>query len=593
MNSINKKMYEVVVGIDFGSFGTGFAFSYFDKNKIIHGQIYGASVDYKVPTEIILDDNNYILQFGANCLQYLKEKGLQTGHYFKDIKMYLYENKNTIKAKNSGKELPLKLVIQRVLEKIKELAIKEISKNRPYLEKESEKIKWVVTVPAIWNEHQKSIMMESCTEAGLVNRNADKSLFFALEPEAASLYCSINKEIDKNYFQIGDYYIICDLGGGTGDIVAHLIGSNSNLNEIYPSCGGNFGSNEIDKMIFKDIILKLFGCQDFNTFFIKYKKNNTEVNEDNEKGELFNDWSEMEREIKEFKEGITNEKTQKNQKYSINFSLFQDIFNDDIDINDLVEEYNDNIYENDYKLSVKKNKKKWIVEFPYKIIYNYMETQAKSICNIINDIVSKEEITTIIFAGGYCANEIILQLIKNNLNKIKTYLIPSNPSLAIMEGAVLFGIEPSKINVRKARYTIGKKVNFEWDEEKHAGKGKKYFNEEKQKWFCKECFDKYIEINQNIKCEDTISHISSIPSTNKNKTSIKMTFYKTKSPNPTFTFEEGMIKIGECKLDIGQEFESYKDRKIKTIMKFGGTFIDVTAIHIKTGKSVKTILTFD
>ena len=249
-------MYEVVVGIDFGSSGSGFAYSYFDKNKIIHGQIYGASVDYKVPTEIILDDNNYVIQFGADCVKFLKEKGLETGHYFKGIKMLLYENKETIKASNSGKELPLKLVIQKVLEKIKEIAIKEISKNRPYLEKETEKIKWVVTVPAIWNEHQKSIMMESCVAAGLVNDNTDKSLFFALEPEAASLYCSINKEIDRKYFNKGEYYIVCDLGGGTGDIVAHLVGSNNNLNEISPSCGGNFGSNEIDKSIFKDIILK-------------------------------------------------------------------------------------------------------------------------------------------------------------------------------------------------------------------------------------------------------------------------------------------------------------------------------------------------
>jgi molecular chaperone DnaK (HSP70) len=160
-------MYEVVVGIDFGSSGSGFAYSFFNKNKIIHGQIYGASVDYKVPTEIILDDKNYIIEFGANCPQYLKEKGLETNHYFKGIKMHLYENKRNIIAQNSGKKLPLKLVIQKVLEKIKELAINEILRLRPKLE--TNKIKWVVTVPAIWNEHQKSVMMESCKGAGLIN----------------------------------------------------------------------------------------------------------------------------------------------------------------------------------------------------------------------------------------------------------------------------------------------------------------------------------------------------------------------------------------------------------------------------------------
>ena len=588
-------MYEVVVGIDFGSSGTGFAYSYFDKNKIIHGQIYGASVDYKVPTEIILDDKNYVIQFGADCVKFLKEKGLETGHYFKGIKMELYENKSTITAKNSGKELPLKLVIQKVLETIKELAIKEISKNRPYLEKEQEKIKWVVTVPAIWNEHQKSIMMESCIDAGLIHQNTDKSLFFALEPEAASLYCSINKEIDRNYFKTGEYYIVCDLGGGTGDIVAHLVGSNNHLNEISPSCGGNFGSNEIDKFIFKDIIFKLFGCQDFNTFYLKYKKNNISNGGDDEsdKSELFNDWNEIEREIKDFKEGAKNSKIENNEKYPLNLSLFQDLFDEDVDINDLVKEYNDNVYDNNLILSVKKNKKKWIVEFPYRIIFNYMKAQADSICKKINDITSKENIKTIIFVGGYCSNEILIKLIKKGLNNIQTYLQPSNPSLAIMEGSVLFGIEPSTINVRKAKYTIGKKVNSEWVEEKHSGKGIKYFNEEKQKYMCKDCFDKFIEINQNLKYEEEIAHISSISSINKHKNSCKMEFYKTKNPNPIFVFEEGMVKIGVCRIDIGKEYESFKDRKIKTIMKFGGTFIDVIAIHKKSGITVKTKLTFD
>ena len=72
-----------------------------------------------------------------------------------------------------------------------------------------------------------------------------------------------------------------------------------------------------------------------------------------------------------------------------------------------------------------------------------------------------------------------------------------------------------------------------------------------------------------------------------------MLFYKTKKPNPTFIFEEGIIKIGELKLVFGKEYEKHEDQKIKTIMKFGGTFIDVTAIHVKSGKSVNTTLIFD
>ena len=217
--------------------------------------------------------------------------------------------------------------------------------------------------------------MESCIYAGLVNNNTDKSLFFALEPEAASLYCSINKEIDRKYFNKSEYYIVCDLGGGTGDIVPHLVGANNHLNEISPSCGGNFGSNEIDKSISNDIILKLFGYKDFNTFYSKFTKKNyiNGMEIKNEKGELFNDWCEFERQIKDFKEGTTLTKIEENEKFRINWSLFKEILYDKVNINDLVKEYNNNLNDSTIELSVKNMRKKWIIEFPYQIIFNYMK----------------------------------------------------------------------------------------------------------------------------------------------------------------------------------------------------------------------------
>ena len=95
----------------------------------------------------------------------------------------------------------------------------------------------------------------------------------------------------------------------------------------------------------------------------------------------------------------------------INCSMFKDIFDDDIDINYLIKEYNDNIYDSSFLLSVRKIKNKWIIEFPYELIFNYIKEQANSISEIINKINSKEEIKTIIFVGGYCSNEILVNLI--------------------------------------------------------------------------------------------------------------------------------------------------------------------------------------
>ena len=88
-------MAEVVVGIDFGTSGSGFSYAYKNNpSEINHGIIHGANADNKVPTQIILDNNDNTLRFGVECAEYIKKNGLNEGHYFKDIKMNLYEKKN-------------------------------------------------------------------------------------------------------------------------------------------------------------------------------------------------------------------------------------------------------------------------------------------------------------------------------------------------------------------------------------------------------------------------------------------------------------------------------------------------------------------
>ena len=577
-------MADVVVGIDFGSSGSGFAYAFSDnKDEIIHGKIYGANIDDKVPTSIILDDNNNTVKFGKECLDYMKKKGLEAGHYFKEIKMNLYDKKTEIQSKNSGKILPLTLVIQRVLEKLRDLAIAEIKKNRP---NEQNNIKYVVTVPAIWEEFQKNIMMEACINAGLIREEDDKSLFFALEPEAASYYCLNNKSIEQNSMKEGDYYIICDLGGGTGDIVTHLIGANKNVNEICSPNGGKFGSNEINKLFFKEVIFNLFDCTDFNTYYNKYKRINNNIEEEET---LYDDWDELERKIMDFKEGTNIQAVSENEYYPINFSLFKELFKDETDINILVDKYNKNINDNELKLKIR-SIKKWVIEIPHKIIYNYIKNQVNSICEIINNILKyDEEINSIILVGGYCSNEVLVSEIKKLLsNKITNFFQPSKQCLSIMEGAVLFGQNPNKILQRKARYTIGMDSSYIWNDELHSKDGNKFYDKERKVWLCKDCFSKFITINQNLELGEEIIKNFTFPNSRK----CLMNFYKTLKCDPIFVFEKGIEKIGQLIFEIEKDYPPGK-RNITVTMRIGGTFIDVKCVHIKSGKAIKTKLYFN
>ena len=583
MEEENDNKYQVVVGIDFGSSGCGFAYSFMNESKIYHSDIPGSDVDKKVPTEIILDDKNHILQFGAKCKEYLKDKGLNAGHYFQGIKMQLYNKQTTIKSCNSNKTLSLELVIEKVLEKLKDLCLDQLNKSYKYIEESL--IKWVVTVPAIWGDFEKGIMMEACQRIGLIGEEDDKSLFFALEPEAASLFCAKNDGIRKEFLEKGKYYIICDLGGGTGDIVTHLVGSNSHLEEVKPSTGGGYGSNEIDKKIFRQIIKELFGYEDFNSLLKKYKE--LDIRED--LNVVYDGWCNLERDIKYFKEGSTLEKVKNNEKYPICCDVFEDFF-DDESINDLVDRYNNNLFDDSLKLSVR-SQKKWIVEFPYKIINNYIEEQSEAICYEIKKIHSDSnmEIDSIIFVGGYCSNEILISKIKANLGEKYFYMQPSNPCLAIMEGAVLFGLNPSIIDIRIAKYTIGMEIRSEWDEELHSKQGTKIYDENDKIWRCEDCFYKFIEVNQKLKFNESVE-----PGSFRmiGPRSALLKFYQTKKPNPIFTFEEGVEKIMERELDAKRDYP-VEERGFKVYMKFGGTFFDVKAVHEKSGNFIKINLKYE
>ena len=139
--------------------------------------------------------------------------------------MNLYENKYEIKAVNSSKIISLTEIIYKILDYIKKQVIENIVKEYQRIQdeydydSESNKIRWVLTIPAIWDEQNKYIMMQAAEKANIVSQN-NKNLFFALEPEAASYYCLKMESMNDNLLNDSSY-IVCDLRRETGDIVYH------------------------------------------------------------------------------------------------------------------------------------------------------------------------------------------------------------------------------------------------------------------------------------------------------------------------------------------------------------------------------------
>ena len=133
--------------------------------------------------------------------------------------MALFRGEDNVKALD-GREMPLMKVISETLKYIADKAIEKLKDQLGEEIVKKEKIRWVLTVPALWSEKMKMFMRKAAVQAGIVKSwNSDK-LWLCLEPEGASIQCREDIEEDelREKMTKGSIILVLDCGGGTVDI---------------------------------------------------------------------------------------------------------------------------------------------------------------------------------------------------------------------------------------------------------------------------------------------------------------------------------------------------------------------------------------
>lgn len=119
-------------------------------------------------------------------------------------------------------------------------------------------IRFVITVPAQWNDIQRAIMRTVAKEAGLItDEDHENRLLIINESSAATLHCEQTSD-DADKMSPGNKYIICDAGGGTVDLATFesVERVDSDPSSSYRRCqltadsGDKCGSTFIDKQLF-------------------------------------------------------------------------------------------------------------------------------------------------------------------------------------------------------------------------------------------------------------------------------------------------------------------------------------------------------
>lgn len=149
-------------------------------------------------------------------------------------------------------------VVADFLAEVRKILVKSVEQT--YL-MEDIPIMTIITIPAIWNDMAKDLMVQAAVKAGFGVHRLDFQLIS--EPEAAAAYTL--KGSDAVNLCVGDSFVICDAGGGTVDLISYKITGQRplRLEEVVRGSGGMCGSVYLDYG-FEKHIKKVLGEEAFN-----------------------------------------------------------------------------------------------------------------------------------------------------------------------------------------------------------------------------------------------------------------------------------------------------------------------------------------
>ena len=473
LNKVNPYEIRAIIGIDVGSTTSGYniILEPFDSsNDIVKDEL----IESQIMINKLSKDGLFIGIDAYN--NFNGDPHNQINLYFTSFKRNLDPkiNRNLAASDYPGDEIEIEIVIREFLRKLKQ----KVEENNAFIDNANiTDIKWIITVPPLWDIKGKKIMELAAKKAGMVN------LEVVLEPEAASLaiFSEDNKKI-KKFIQPGKKFLIVDAGGYTVDFSANKILENNTLEQLMIPVSKVNGSSLLNDKIF-NLIKKYVGEEKVNkTDYLYIKKILMEIEEKKKEVNL-----------------IT-----KNENDPGNFAIDIRYFNLSCKAggyfssktNECEEKIIDGI-----KLIVQDNK----LFIPKEDVYNMILEVSKNIINDVNFIFSKiGGVDLIIFTGGFSNNVIFKKCIEQYKegNYAEVAFI-KEPQSSVMKGAALFGLKPTQIIRRIVPITIG--IESYEKKEKEVNECDNEYTDGKNEIRCQK-FIKYIQKRESIETNTIIEH---------------------------------------------------------------------------------------
>jgi hypothetical protein len=182
--------------------------------------------------------------------------------------------------------------------------------------------------------------------------------------------------------------------------------------------------------------------------------------------------------------------------------------------------------------------------------------------------------------GGLSESPLLEKRIRGAFEgKVKKIVFPEKPSAAVVDGAALFGMDPSVVRSRKSRLTYGA-ASLEVFEDGRDPESRKVIGERGPR--CKGRFAIYVVAGQSIEHDQPVPMV--FKPLESSQDGMHFDLYATADTSPRYVDDPGSQLIGS--FDVAMpDLTGGLDRKVNMVMYFGQTEIRAKATDLTSNRS--------
>lgn len=203
---------------------------------------------------------------------------------------------------------------------------------------------------------------------------------------------------------------------------------------------------------------------------------------------------------------------------------------------------------------------------------------AKLINHSLTTLKTAKEISILVLTGGFAESEVVQEIMHQELigkTQIKQIIVPPDPDIAVLKGAVMYGHNQGTISCRINRSTLGLRIARLFNPEMHPVEKRTVVNGVE---YILDVFSPFLTIGTRVPV-GFISH-QSLTTTEPNQKKIEIDVYQSSELSHNFVSDEGCETLGKIEYSI--PIPSEEARTVFVDFLLGGTELQLVVMDKKT-----------